>query len=75
MSERKFYKSTAWIKCRNAYRIHAHSTGERCGQPGVIVHHKQAITDETESDPEAVKIRGSLWYSMLVNNFPMGVGV
>lgn len=26
MSERKFYKSTAWIKYRNAYRLCAHST-------------------------------------------------
>ncbi|MEG1825153.1 MAG: HNH endonuclease [Cloacibacillus sp.] len=53
MARRRFYNSTAWSKCRNAYIQSVFGICERCHMPAKIgiVHHKQPITDENESDP------------------------
>lgn len=45
-SRRRLYKSKAWQKCRDAYYISRFGICERCGGPGVIVHHKIPITAE-----------------------------
>ena len=50
-SRRRLYKSKAWQKCRDAYYISRFGICERCGGPGVIVHHKIPITDKNIWDP------------------------
>lgn len=47
----KFYLSSAWIKCRKAYYIYRFGICERCGRPGVIVHHKKYLTPGNINDP------------------------
>lgn len=49
---KKFYKSTAWRKCRDAYFVYRHGLCERCPSPGKIVHHKCYITPENINDPD-----------------------
>ncbi len=48
---KKFYKSAAWKKCRNAYFNSRHGLCERCSGPGKIVHHIEYITPENINDP------------------------
>ncbi|MFC3883763.1 HNH endonuclease [Bacillus songklensis] len=48
---RKFYKSAAWRKCRDAYFLSQHGLCERCSDPGLIVHHKIYISPENINDP------------------------
>ena len=48
---REFYNSTAWKQCREAYKKKMCYLCERCGQPGVIVHHKIRVTPQTINDP------------------------
>lgn len=47
---RSFYKSTAWIKCKQAYIKSVYGLCERCGKPGYIVHHKKHITPNNIND-------------------------
>ncbi|PFB24142.1 HNH endonuclease [Bacillus cereus] len=50
---KKFYKSSAWKKCRDSYFNFRHGLCERCtARPGKIVHHKNYITPENINDPE-----------------------
>lgn len=49
---KKFYKSTAWKKCRDSYFKFRHGLCERCTDSGKIVHHKDYITPENINDPE-----------------------
>lgn len=50
---KKFYKSTAWKKCRDSYYKFRHGLCERCTvRTGKIVHHKNYITPENIKDPE-----------------------
>ncbi|WP_028988458.1 HNH endonuclease [Thermicanus aegyptius] len=46
-----FYKSRAWIKCRDGFLKSRHYICERCGGLAVIVHHKNPITPENIDDP------------------------
>lgn len=46
-----FYKSAAWIKCREAYIASVHGLCERCGAPGHIVHHKELLTPNNIDNP------------------------
>ncbi|MDT0163831.1 HNH endonuclease [Bacillus sp. AG4(2022)] len=48
---KKFYKSAAWRKCRNAYFKSKYGLCERCAEPGKIVHHKRYITPDTIDNP------------------------
>lgn len=48
---RAFYKSTAWLKCRDAFYASRFGLCERCGKPGLIVHHKVKLTPANISDP------------------------
>lgn len=47
----KFYNSTAWKKCREAYKQSVHGLCEKCGEPGEIVHHKVFLTQKNIDDP------------------------
>lgn len=49
----KFYKSAAWIKCREAFiNSLSNKLCNRCReQPGKIVHHKEEITPANINDP------------------------
>ena len=46
-----FYHSTAWKKCKLAYKSLRNYTCERCGRPGWIVHHKTPLTIENINNP------------------------
>jgi len=46
-----FYKSKAWQDCRDAYFIFRHGLCERCGGPGLIVHHRIYLTPQNINDP------------------------
>jgi 5-methylcytosine-specific restriction endonuclease McrA len=49
---KRFYKSAAWKKCRDAYFKSKYGLCERCAGPGKIVHHLKYITPENINDPE-----------------------
>ncbi len=54
---RNFYKSSMWIRCRNAYIQQRIATdGGQCEEchnnPGYIVHHKTILTAGNISDPD-----------------------
>ena len=57
MNETKgFYKTRAWLKCRDGYIKHVGGLCERCLSrglivPGYIVHHKCYLTPENITDP------------------------
>ncbi len=51
---KRIYAGKAWKACRDAYFAHRHGICERCGAPGVEVHHKKAITPLNADDPEIV---------------------
>ena len=46
-----FYNSAAWRRCRNAFFRARFGLCERCGKPGLIVHHKKLLTPENINDP------------------------
>lgn len=46
-----FYKSKAWQECRDAFFKSKFGICERCGDPGVIVHHKVHLTPGNIIDP------------------------
>lgn len=48
----QFYNSTAWKRCREAYKAAVHYQCENCGEPGEIVHHKTVLTPDNINDPE-----------------------
>ena len=50
----EFYNSTAWKQCREAYKHKVCYLCERCGRPGVIVHHKIRVSVETINKPEVL---------------------
>ena len=46
-----FYKSKAWQRCREGYIQSVFGLCERCGKPGLIVHHKELLTPDNINDP------------------------
>jgi len=46
-----FYKSKVWQDCRDAYFVFRHGLCERCGRPGLIVHHRIYLTPQNIIDP------------------------
>lgn len=48
---KRFYKSAAWKKCRDAFFAARFGLCERCGGPGKIVHHKIWLTPNNIDDP------------------------
>lgn len=49
---KKFYASKAWISCRDAFFLSKFGICEKCGGPGLIVHHKIWLTPFNINDPE-----------------------
>lgn len=49
---RAFYNSKAWKDCKNTYSKKMLYLCERCGAPGLEVHHKIRITPENINNPE-----------------------
>ncbi len=47
----KFYKGKAWQECRDAYYAYRYGLCERCGKPGLIVHHREKLTPLNINDP------------------------
>lgn len=47
-----FYDSPAWQRCRKAYIEHVFGLCERCGKPGLILHHKILLTPENIDNPD-----------------------
>ena len=60
-----FYKSTAWIKCRESYIKSVYGLCERCGKPGYIVHHKDTLTPNNINNPEVTLSWDKLEYLCL----------
>lgn len=48
---RQFYNSKQWKDCRASYIKKVHGICERCGEPGLILHHKIELTPENINDP------------------------
>lgn len=46
-----FYKSKAWIDCRNGYMQSKHYVCEICNKTATICHHKEWLTPENIHDP------------------------
>lgn len=46
----KFYKSRAWLKCREGFIQSVYGLCNRCGSPGLIVHHKILLTPMNIND-------------------------
>lgn len=64
---KSFYKSKAWLKCRNAYiRQRIGIDGGMCEEckdaQGYIVHHKTRLTKENVNDPEVSLNTDNLMY-------------
>ena len=59
---KRFYKSKAWRKCRQAYIYSVHGLCERCERPGYIVHHKIYIDSSNVDDPEVTLNHDNLEY-------------
>lgn len=47
-----FYNSAAWQNTRAAYMMAQHGLCERCGKPGLIVHHRRALLPQDMGNPE-----------------------
>lgn len=47
-----FYNSEAWQRCRKDYIDSVHGLCERCGETGLILHHKIPLTPENIDNPE-----------------------
>ena len=65
MGRRRFYDSSEWIACREAYAASVFYLCERCKRPGLIVHHKIRITNDNEDDPEVTLNWDNLEYLCL----------
>ena len=48
---RRFYKSKAWNKCREAVMQRDHRLCVECGAPGEEVHHIEHLTPNNINDP------------------------
>lgn len=47
-----FYKSKAWLSCRDGFIKSVHGLCNRCGNPGHIVHHKELLTLSNINNPD-----------------------
>ena len=48
----RFYHSRTWQQTRDAYFVSQHGLCEKCGNAGLIVHHKIELTPENIPDPD-----------------------
>lgn len=65
-----FYRSKAWIKCRNSYIQLVGGLCERCSSkgkivPGYIVHHKKHLSPNNINDPNVTLNYDNLEYLCL----------
>lgn len=49
---KKFYNSSAWKSCREAYKQSVYELCERCGQPGDEVHHIIHLSPDNINNPD-----------------------
>ena len=47
---RKFYNSKVWQQCRDGYIASVYGQCERCGEAGLILHHKIVLTPNNIND-------------------------
>lgn len=59
---KSFYKSKAWIECRDGYIKSVYGLCERCEKPGYIVHHKITLTPQNINDPNTTLNWNNLEY-------------
>ena len=57
---RQFYRSKAWLRCREAYYASQFGLCERCSGPGLIVHHKVKLMPQNISDISVTLERDNL---------------
>lgn len=62
---KSFYNSKLWKKCRQAYIKSVHGMCERCGEPGLILHHKILLTADNITNPDVTLNRDNLEYVCL----------
>ena len=60
-----FYKSKAWLKCREGFIQSKFGLCEKCKRPGHIVHHKIKLTTDNIDDPEITLSWDNLEYLCL----------
>ncbi len=60
-----FYKSTAWLKCRESYITKVYGLCERCSKPGLILHHKTELTPNNINNPDITLNHDKLEYLCL----------
>nr|WP_082029087.1 HNH endonuclease [Jeotgalibacillus malaysiensis] len=59
---KRFYNSAAWKRCRKSYISKVFGLCERCGKPGLIVHHKVYIDSKNINNPEVTLNHNNLEY-------------
>lgn len=62
---KKFYRSSAWQKCRASYIKSVYGLCERCNKPGYIVHHKILLTPNNINNPDVTLNWANLEYLCL----------
>jgi 5-methylcytosine-specific restriction protein A len=63
---KRLYKSAKWSRCRRSYIQSVFGMCERCGQSGVIVHHKVWINSVNVNDPTVTLNHSNLEYLCLL---------
>ena len=63
---KSFYNSARWRKCRESYIRKVHSICERCGEPGLILHHKILLTPDNINDDSITLNHDNLEYVCLL---------
>ena len=49
---KEFYNSAAWKNTRASFMAYRHGLCERCGRPGLIVHHRKALRQQDMNNPK-----------------------
>lgn len=67
---KSFYKSKAWLKCRESYISSIHGLCERCSDKGIIksgliLHHKIELNPKNINDPDVTLNHDNLEYLCL----------
>lgn len=66
---RKFYNSLAWRQCRTAYIASVYGLCKECdNEPGLILHHKIAITPSNIHDPNITLNFDNLEFLCLIHH-------
>jgi len=66
---KKFYRSLAWQQCRTAYISSVYGLCAMCdNEPGLILHHKIALTPANINNPDITLNFGNLEYLCLIHH-------